>query len=254
LQIVVKILAFVFLATGCAVVKEDINKMISGRGSESNLSLEEKVMLNNITNNGFFITKASINIEKEGVTINTVANIKFNGPQKYLISIRSFGGIEAARIFMTDDTLLINDRINKKLLYGKPEYLKRAYGIDPIIIPVIFGDFCSNRDKYFKSGDCINGKAQRTEILDKYRAIYTIDCAKEKIVSTAIESDGRSDIYNLSFYDFTSSGGIIFPRNINLEKGVEDIKITIEIKEIEYPWKGEFDFIPGIRYEKVKLL
>ncbi len=254
MQIVIKILAFVFLATGCAVVKEDINKMISGRESESNLSLEEKVMLNNITNNGFFITKANISIEKEGVTINTVANIKFNAPQNYLISIRSFGGIEAARIFMTEDTLLINDRINKKLLYGKPEYLKRAYGIDPLIIPVIFGDFCSNRDKYFKSGDCLNGKTQRTEILNKYKAIYTIDCTKEKIVSTAIESDGKRDVYDMGFNDFTRSGGIIYPGKINLEKRVENIKITIEIKEIEYPWKGEFDFIPGIRYEKVKLL
>ncbi len=211
-------------------------------------------MLNNITNNGFFITKANISIEKEGVTINTVANIRFNAPQKYLISIRSFGGIEAARIFMTEDTLLINDRINKKLLYGKPDYLKRTYGIDPLIIPVIFGDFCSGSDKRFRSGDCLNGKARRTEFLSRYKAIYTIDCTKEKIVNTAVESEGKKDVYDLSFGDFMRSGGIVYPRNIILEKKIENIKISIEIREIEYPWKEEFDFIPGIRYEKVKLL
>ena len=40
-----------------------------------------------------------------------MATIKYELPDKYLISIRSKAGIEAARIFITKDTVLINDRI-----------------------------------------------------------------------------------------------------------------------------------------------
>jgi hypothetical protein len=254
LQKIINILAFIFLTAGCAVIKKDINKMVARNETAGNLSFEEKVRLHNITNNGFFITRANISIDKEGVIINTIANIRYNAPQKYLISIRSFGGIEAARIMITEDTLLINDRINKRLLYGNPDYIRRNYGIDPVIIPVIFGDFYSRKNHSVNPDDCINGEKKRTEVISKFKYIYTFDCSREKLINTVIESDREKSVYILNYGEFARSGEIIYPKNIRLERIDDNIKINIEIKEIEYPWNENFEFIPGSKYEKIKLL
>ena len=59
-------------------------------------------------------------------------------PDKFLISIKSHTGIEVARIFLTGDSIMINDRINKKLYYGSTSYLKNKYGLTTAVFPVIW--------------------------------------------------------------------------------------------------------------------
>ena len=71
--------------------------------------------------------------------------LKFEYPDKYLISIKSRTGIEGARIYISEDTILFNDRINKKMYYGSSLYLKRKYGLTTNFLPLIFGDIVSRK-------------------------------------------------------------------------------------------------------------
>ena len=80
----------------------------------------------NITNNGFFIQKAEIEIVTGEGKEKYLASIKFEKPDKYLISVKSRTGIEGARIYISNDSILVNDRINKKLYSGNTFYLKRS--------------------------------------------------------------------------------------------------------------------------------
>ena len=107
----------------------------------------ERIENQNLTKRNFFIQKAEIEILSEEENQKLIASIKFIYPDQYLISLKSKTGIEAARIFITDDTVLINDRINRKLYFGKPAQLKNKYGISPAVLPVVLGDFIKGNSK-----------------------------------------------------------------------------------------------------------
>jgi hypothetical protein len=71
---------------------------------------------NNITEENFFIEKADIDLTINNSTNRYLFSVKYEKPDKFLLSIKSRTGIEGARILITKDTLLVNDRIRKRLL------------------------------------------------------------------------------------------------------------------------------------------
>lgn len=247
-------MVWTIICGGCAVIKRTTDLKTSEPARNAALGFYDKVMMHNITRKNFYISKASIVFERNGNALSGFASIKYKAPDKYLISIRTFGGFEVIRAFLSGDTLLVNDRINRKLLYGKPEYLKMKFGIDPSMLPVIFGDFYYKPISEAKGYDCKNGLTSSIFSLGKYNGLFTVDCDREKVITTSVESaKGRSYLL-LNFNDFSESGDVIYPKSISVEQKDEQIKISIDIKNIEYSWEGEIEFIPGAKYEKVELI
>ena len=79
-------------------------------------------------------------------------------PDKYLVSIKSNTGIEIARIYLTEDSVMLNDRLNKKLYYGSASDLKKKYGLTTAILPVIIGDYVNDGKSDEESQNCIDGR------------------------------------------------------------------------------------------------
>jgi hypothetical protein len=254
LQKIVKIFILLAVCGGCTVMKKGADEKKSVPGHVAGLNFYEKVLMNNISNKSFYISRANIVFERAGNAISGFANIKFKFPDKYLVSIRSFGGFEIVRVFLSSDTLLINDRINRKLMYGEPAYLKKKFGIEPSMISVIFGDFYYNENAGIDAVDCDKGLNKSTFKIGKYNGLFTFDCEKKKVVATSLESAKIKSYLLFNYKDFDESGSIIYPTSISVEQEDEAIRILIEIKSIEYDWEGEIDFIPGIKYEKVELI
>lgn len=73
-----------------------------------------------------------------------------------------------------------------------------------------------------------------------------------KVIAARQESGLKRDYAVIEFGTFIKAGYGLMPSRIRVNYGESDIIIRIE--KIESPWKGSIEFIPGSRYELMKIL
>jgi hypothetical protein len=243
----------IVLTAGCSVFKNNI-------GSDHRLSndlngdrLIESIEKQNVTVNSFYIQKAEIEITTESGSEKLLASLKFESPDKYLISIKSRTGIEGLRIFLSRDSVLVNDRINKKVYCGSTNKMNLKYGISFSEIPVILGDFVFDTAQDNNVRNCIDDNMDIDTYLKGIMIKYVIDCPKRKLRKTIITNDlNRVGIVILYSDYFKHSAGFM-PGLIQMNDPQRKIKIKIRIRKMESPWDGRIDFIPGKQYEILQL-
>ena len=211
------------------------------------------VMANNLSENNFFIRKADITLVNNKTTAGFVASIRFKKPDSLMIGIKSKLGIEAARAFLTRDTILINDKVNKKLLVGNVRILETKYGIDPSLIFVLLGDFIINKKDETRKVDCQNGSYQDNFVIKERKVDYIIDCKKKKVISAYFEGSLTTGNITIKYSRFTNMDGLPVPQLIELSDDMSTLKINMEIGKAEIGWAGGIDFFPGSGYEVVNL-
>lgn len=222
--------------------------------NQASINILEDAKKQNITNEGFFIEKAEIEIFSQEGKEKYLASIKFEKSGKYLISIRSRSGIEGARIYISDDSLLVNDRIHKKLYSGNSFYLKKKYGIAPGLIPLILGDLILNNNYAEKKDSCIGNKIKMDCYVKGVRLNYEIDCSSKKVVLVKQSDNFNKNIIIISFTNFFSIGSHRIAKMIEFEDSQYKIGVKIKIIKAESPWSGSFKFIPGKGYELIELI
>lgn len=228
----------------------------NGSYAEREISIDNNVgavVRNNISNENFYIQRADIKVTQENITARFTAGIKFRKPDTLLVTARSRTGIEAGRAFITKDTILLRDRINKKLFIGNPEMIEAKYGVNPSLIFAVLGDVIVEESEMKRSLDCVKG-IFRKELRFRNKSVeYTIDCARKKAVQTYFEGDIKTGNITINFSNIMSLNGVQFPQRIEIIDDLKSINIIIEIKKIESPWEGKIEFIPGSDYKVVKI-
>jgi hypothetical protein len=243
----------VFICAGCSVIKNGKRSEAILSGVKDTGSLNQILVRQNITAKGFYLKKAEIKISSDDGVEKILASIKFEYPDKYLITIRSKTGIEAARIFISSDTILVNDRINRKLYYGKPYYLKTKYGVTTSVLPVILGDYI-NENRITTSTDiCSSGTTDIDAAINGVRIRYNVDCKRGKTISAYSENEFEKKGIDIKYGSFMKVNDILIPGKIifNVSEKLENIEL--KILSIDYPWAGKIDFIPGSKYELIQL-
>ena len=137
------ILFITLFISGCSSLKKSGKIFIKG-GEE--LIYKEDIIKLNISNNDFDIEKAEIEIVGNNNRQILLANLKYRKEGNYLISIRIAAGFEIARLYLTKDTILINDKIRRKIYTASPDWLNEKYGISVTALPVLFGDYISGKN------------------------------------------------------------------------------------------------------------
>jgi hypothetical protein len=239
--------------TGCSV-----NRPVrtADYGSQQQFSEEkelEEVKRQNIGNGSFFIQKAEIEVSGEEGVEKLIASVKFIYPDRYSVSIRNRAGIEAARIFISSDTILVNDRINRKQYCASPQYMYTKYGITISGLPIIFGDFVGENLSEVITDDCSDGFWNAESLLHGKKINYVIDCKKGKLASAVEEKDTGRDGIIFKFSEYFKSVGRYIPGKIEIMNVKSFTIITVRIGKIIYPWDGTIEFIPGNRYEIIIL-
>jgi hypothetical protein len=237
----------------CAVYKNKENSKF--RTEENNLTAEsiEKIKKNNITENSFFIEKGKISISKSEEVKNFYFSVKFIKPDDYLISIRAVAGIEIARIFLSRDTILVNDRISRKTLYGKASVVEEIVRFPLELIKVGMGDIVLIKGIDKNSKKCFNGRMIFEGYFKGQKIIYVVDCNKQKLISASISNSILNEDVNLYFNKYKRIGSIKVPKKIEINDSIRNVKIFIRIEKIKIPWNGEIEFVPGRGYEVKKL-
>lgn len=214
----------------------------------------ESVKNQNVTSSNIFIQKAEIELLNENGKQKLIGNIKFEYPDKYLISIKSRTGIEGVRIYITKDSIFVNDRINKKMYFGNSFYFNRKYGLNQSFLPLIFGDIVidksCNESKYKCSGDQLEINC----VVKGVTLNYNIDCKRGKTIFVSQVNNSGSEGIKMKYESFLNLGNILIPGKIEIENSQYDMTIRIKIVKVEYPWNGNIKFIPGKGYEIIELL
>jgi hypothetical protein len=170
-----------------------------------------------------------------------------------MISFRARIGYEAARMLLTKDTLIISDRINKKVMIGKPEAIKNKYGIESELIFAMFGDIIiEDKDRFGKS-NCNNGILKKETWIRGRQLSYYIDCNKSKVISTSFLGDKVTDSVVINFSGFFNLGSIIIPGIIEARSNLSNIRITMKIEKAEIYYKGDIGFRSPTNYKVVLL-
>lgn len=237
-----------WVLVGCSAVKKESKTIDSKPVTEFS-----EIVGNNITGHNFFIQKASINIENKGEEKKLLGTLKFNKDGTYLFSIRNIAGMEAARILITKDTVLVNDRINSRLFYGSSKMLAGKYGISFVMIPLIFGDYVDFHPALEKTLLCENGTGIIEYQENERKISYEIDCTKGKIINTVIKESSGNDGIRIVMKKFISSEKLKYPKLVILQDIQNESTITLKIEKIGLSEDEKIEFFPGKNYDKVLL-
>jgi len=249
LQRTALILFIIPFITGCAILKKETTEQA---GEIKNSVSYEQIRALNITNNDFNIIKAEINIIIGNEREKMLGNIKYKEPETYLISIRNHTGIEGARILITSDSILVNDRINKKLYYGSTDYLNKKYGITIGLLPIITGDLIID-DNDSTVMECIKNAANINTDIGGKKIHYKIDCGKTKVTSVNIEDEITGKKLKIEFKKFEKDESCQIAKKITIKSNEENERIEINIEKCELGLENDITFIPGKKYEKILL-
>lgn len=251
MQKVVIIFLGLIIVAGCSVKR----KALPSRNLNSENSVTVKISditELNYTAQSFFIQRADITIVSDDGSQHVSATIKFAEPDSFLISVRALLGIEVARILLTSDTILINDRFNQTLYIGSNQNVKKKFGFDLAFFPVLFGDLITKAQN-LQGINCDNGIAVLREVGEDYAINYFIDCNTGKCTEVKVESEFLKAPISIVFADFDTDGKMIFPRHSKANNFANFVRFEIEVKRVEFNETSDIEFIPGRNYTKVEI-
>jgi hypothetical protein len=246
-------IGFVFIwivIQGCSTLKRTELFEKAERPSGGSMS---DVIDNNISNHSFYIQKADITVAENNSSTRFFAIIKYKMPDSLMISFRARLGFEAARILITKDTLIISDRINKKARIGKPEELGNKYGIEPGLIFAILGDIIIDGKDKSNRIKCNQGLFTKDFRVGERQLSYTVDCKKEKVISTSLTGDSKTGSLKLEFSSFFCLGKIAVPGLISAKSDMSNLWFRMKVEKAEIDYKGNIGFRSPSNYKIVEL-
>jgi len=235
------IILIIILIQGCATSRRaKVRGKVSNESSIKGGDIADK----NVSLKGFYIQKALVTVTGNQTETKFLVTVKYNLPDSILISVRARIGYEAARIFLTNDTLIIADRINRKLRVGNPQFLKKKYGIEPAMLFIIMGDYISGTESRDKDLKCIQGYSESNIVLEGRNINYRINCSEGKIAGATFEGDITSGNIALEFKEFTNFDGLIMPKFIRMNNDLSQIKADMEIEKATGNFMG---YVGGLK-------
>jgi hypothetical protein len=251
---VILILVIILLCSGCSVSKRTMRGKSLSSETEGTENLSQKLVNQNLTARNFYIEKATFNIKGSEGEKSGIGYIKFLMPDKFLVCLKSNAGIEVARIYISGDSIYVNDRFNKKLYYGSTSYLKNKYGLTTSLLPIALGDYVNDERLDSNKILCTDGKLKVEGIVKTVRINYEIDCENGKSILAIPEDKMNQSALEIRYGEFLKANEIIIPGKIEISEKQSNIIIEIKIQKVITPWEGKIEFIPGRQFKKIHLL
>jgi hypothetical protein len=246
------ILSLIVIFSGCSTGRLSSERKKTDLTGIANNILEE-LGKNNISKRDFSILKGSVSFKEADKSGKYLFSLRHKDPNCYLLSLRNSMGIEGARIFMTMDTVLINDRINRRVLYGRPEILIRLTGIPGVFKELLFGDIILNKNQHSGKVEVIDNKIYVSQSIDGFHIKSQIDINVKKISNTRLNKGPGTNEVQFTYQSFYK-GPIPFPRKILIKSSNSSIDALIRIDKVDFGLIDSLKFVPGknYMYEEIK--
>jgi len=230
IKIIITLVFFIVLSS-CSSLRITDTRVKTGTFEVNSEKLLEGVKENNIIEEPLAINKISITYKEQGKRRRFRANLKFNGEETILVSIRTFAGIEAARILIDEDSVKIMDRLNKILYVGETDTMVKKYGLNKGFLKLFFGDI-ADLEAQTKRIKCKEGIAEINEYEKDKIVDYNIDCSLNKLVKVEGYWGEVQHKVRGTFKDFRSENGFLYPGKITWELEHQEIEMEIEMENI----------------------
>lgn len=251
---VIFILIVTILSAGCSASRKLSRNKAAERNSSNLVDLNNSIVNQNLTSRSFFIQKAEFTIRTEQGEKSGLGSVKFLMPDKFLIEIKGKTGIEVARIFLSGDSILVNDRFNKKLYYSSASLLKSKYGLTTSILPIALGDYVNELKLDSSIVKCRDGKMNIEGGVKSVKIHYLVDCVLGKSILTIPEDTVSEGLLKIRYSEFFRANEVNTPGRIEISEEKSNTTIEIRILKILSPWEGKIEFVPGKQYQKIPLL
>ncbi len=235
------------------MTKRKSEDLTRGKVLSDSESFFEELRKANLSSGGFYISRADLDVSSAALDIKLIATVKFRFPDSLFVALRTRTGIEAGRLLLTGDTVLINDRINRQVLYGDPEDLERKYNVSSGAIYAVLGDFIGNPLAPVTTVRCTDGVFYCETIAGGQIIKYEIDCRTMK-PGKAFVSDKRSgQQVQAVFTDFAKYKDKTVPATLTIMLGNGKGNVLAEIRNIDTEWDGNIGFVASRNYKKVRI-
>lgn len=211
----------------------------------------QKIKALNISGRDYSILKAVVKISSAEEKNEFLVNFRFQKPDTFMFSMKSKIGMEAARVLISKDTILINDRLNRRLYYGSSSYLFEKYGVNINNLHIIMGDLITRGLEKNDTLRCENGEAIFSDQLGGRKIEYKINCKTGKITDTYIESENEE--IHLRFEKHIAEGKVYIPGIIKIVDKNNETEVNIKIEKFTSSEVGNIRFIPARDYERILL-
>lgn len=246
MRIASAILIICFVATSCSGIRKSgrtVNREPSGNDGTVYYT---DVYGNNVISKGLFARKVDVEVKSEAFSGKFTANLKVSAEGEWLISIRSFAGIEISRIFAEATGVTILDRVARTAQIFTWERLKKLYGLEYEMLPLILGDLPALFSGQELVLPCDRGVNLN---LDDQEILITTDCSRRKAGSILIRDMIRNVELNIMFAGFNNTKGGTYPAEVKITGGPEGFSLKAEIVDAEIPWNGEILFDIPVNYK-----
>jgi len=250
---IVFIIFWSILLVSCSLTRKERTEIASTEIVNNKEDIIQLLRKNNLFTRDFYIKKAEIIFSTNEGTKKLFLSLKYNVPDKYLISLKTIAGMELSRIFISNDTILVNDRIKRIVYYGSPKVLKRKYGVPLYFIPIIFGDYIEDSKHSIKFSDCEKGRNEITVGLSEVKIRYIVDCKRGKVLETSIEGQKEFGvtIKQSSFHFYNNQ---TYSTKSEISKFLNFDFIEMNILKLESNFSDTIEFVPGKGYDKLEIL
>lgn len=251
LKLYIFILSIALLSSACRVKKLKVEP----ETNKTELNVEDEIKRKivpyiNSTNLNFqyLIAKAKVNVKREGKDFNLTFNIRVENNTKIWISANALGGIEVARVLLTQDSVKIIDRLNKQYLAKDYDFLsellktKVSYSL---IQDMMLGNAPSSVN-YEKSVITMNENTYQFE--GSQDAInYTVNLRKEDFKLLVINlldlgEEKRSVEVNYGGFKLIENTNFPFLINSIASSPKESLTLNLEYAKVEKVTNLEFPF------------
>jgi len=205
----------------------------------------------NIAGKDLTISKVKIEYRSENLNRSVNAFIKQNEENDLLVSLRSFAGIEIARIFINNDSLKVYDRLNSILYVQSVSYIGQNYGIIKEDLKFLFGDIPDkfvNRNSEIQTEENFEYRVRNKTT--EYKLL--VDSLTLKLKKIIIGNDDQP-VSIITYKNFVQEESMVYPKNIHLNMNGGEIIVDMSFAGVKQEKIKNMKFYVGNRTEVIVL-
>ena len=247
------VFAIVLIMSSCSTIRRAQRSSDEIGSGNKGKSLEEILEKNNIAGKGLIISRARIKYSDDATEASFTAVIRINKKGEILASLKSFAGIEVARVIFTDDIFYIFDRIHRTVSFISFEDVGKRYGLRKEWMMIVLGDTPGILTEKGNRIKCRDGVGERERSISGLRIGEEFDCSSGKVSEVSMmEASGRL-LSTLRFNDFIKVNDIVIPSSVVMDSRSNLFHVEMIIEKVETGWDGEIDFAKPNGYELIKI-
>lgn len=209
--------------------------------------------------------KMNVELNAGKKAINSKATLKMEKDKNIQISVQPFLGIEAFRLQITPDSIIVIDRLNRRYIAENMAQLKaQNTNFDFSVLQALFTNeiFVPNKGGLVTLSDKTAFDIQRKndKMLLTGKTNKSIDFVftgnlNNKLSSTSIASKSGNFAMDWKYSSFDSSMGNLFPKkmDVDMERKDKKVNMILSISKIEKNDKVDFNISIPSKYKRIEI-